>query len=123
MGAALDSFIDENGYRALDALNELRESYGFGHREGHMHGLRLAPVRGDAGEPTSPWAGTTTARRPGFEFGQLLAETSPRLTVTLTRVTRVAKGYLTMCSSKWRYLAGLNSAFFDLPLTEASAER
>jgi hypothetical protein len=46
MGAALAGFIDEDGYRALDALNELRESYGFRHREGHMHGLRLAPVEG-----------------------------------------------------------------------------
>jgi len=43
MGAALDGFIDEDGYRAHDAVNELRESYGFGHREGHMHGLRLVP--------------------------------------------------------------------------------
>jgi hypothetical protein len=30
------------------------ESYGFRHREGHMHGLRLAPVEGDAGEPDQP---------------------------------------------------------------------
>jgi len=95
MGAALDSFIDEDGYRALDALNEQRESYGFRHREGHMHGLRLAPVEGwGRANPTSPWSGTTTARRPGFEFGHLPAETSPRLT-----------------------------RLFDLPLTEASAER
>jgi hypothetical protein len=54
MGAALDGFIDQDGYRALDALNELRESYGFRHREGHLHGLRLAPVEGDAGEPDQP---------------------------------------------------------------------
>jgi hypothetical protein len=44
MGATLDSFSDEEGYRALGALDELRESYGFRHREGHVHGLRLAPV-------------------------------------------------------------------------------
>jgi hypothetical protein len=43
MGAALDSFIDEDGYRALDALNELRESYGFHHREGHMHRSAIGP--------------------------------------------------------------------------------
>lgn len=54
MGAALDGFIDEDGYRALDALNELRESYGLRHREAHLHGLRFAPVEGDAGEPDQP---------------------------------------------------------------------
>ena len=54
MGTPLDGFIDEDGYRALDALNELRKSYGFRHREGHMHGLRLAPLEGDAGEPDQP---------------------------------------------------------------------
>jgi hypothetical protein len=46
MGAAPDSFIDESGSRGLDALNELRESHRFRRREGHMHGLRLAPVEG-----------------------------------------------------------------------------
>lgn len=98
MGAALDGFVDDDGYRALDALNELCESYGVRHREGHMHGVRLVPRT--RANPTSLWSGTTTARRPGFEFDHLLAETSSRLTVTSARVTRVAKAYLTMRSSK-----------------------
>jgi hypothetical protein len=33
MGAALDGFIDEGGYRAVDALEEPRERCRFGHRE------------------------------------------------------------------------------------------
>jgi hypothetical protein len=37
---------------------------------------------------------------PGFKFGQLLAETSPRFSVAPVRVTRVTKGYLTMSKSK-----------------------
>jgi hypothetical protein len=43
IGGPLDGFIDEDGYRALDALNELCESYGFGHGTDTLHGLRLVP--------------------------------------------------------------------------------
>ena len=46
--------------------------------EGHIHGLRLAPVEGDAGEPDQPLVWDPDPTRPGFEFGHLLAETSPR---------------------------------------------
>lgn len=91
--AAPDGFTDEDGYRALDALKELRESCGSRHREGHMRGLRLVPLEGDGGEADQPRSETTTARRPGFEFGHLLAETSPRFTVTSTAVTRMDKGF------------------------------
>jgi hypothetical protein len=43
MGAPLDGFIDEDGYRALDALTELRKSRGFRHRDGHMHRSAIGP--------------------------------------------------------------------------------
>lgn len=77
-GTALDRFIDEDCYRALDALNGLRESSGFRRREGHMRGLRLAPLKVTRANPRSLWPGTTTASRPGVEFGHPLAEPSPR---------------------------------------------
>jgi hypothetical protein len=61
MGVALDGFIDEDGYLALDVLSELRESYGFRHQEGRMHGA-IGPVAGDMGEPDQPLARTAAPR-------------------------------------------------------------
>jgi hypothetical protein len=68
MGAALDGFIDEDGKRALDAPNELRESCAFRHREGHMHGLPLVPVESDAGEPDQPLVRDDDREAPRIRF-------------------------------------------------------
>jgi hypothetical protein len=50
-----------------------------------------SPLRVTRANPTRLSSGGATARRPGFDFGRLLAETFLRRTVTSTRVTRVSK--------------------------------
>ena len=57
MGAARDGFIDEDGYRALDALNELRESFGFRHREDIYTVCDWPPLRVTRANPTGLWSG------------------------------------------------------------------
>jgi hypothetical protein len=103
IGGPLDGFIDEDGYRALDALNELCETYVFGHGTDTMHGLRLVPAEGDAGEPDPPLVRRRDGEASRIRFRPSSGRNFSAPDSHFDTGDPSVQVYLTMCSSKQRF--------------------